>query len=72
MANAKILCVGSTPITGTFPAVIKLAFLFSFPIFFPHLSNSSEDVRATEVDKVEIDKCFRPGDVVRAEVVRPL
>ena len=28
-----------------------------------------EDVRETEIDKIEINKCFRPGDVVRAEVV---
>ncbi|KAL6047680.1 Exosome complex component CSL4 [Balamuthia mandrillaris] len=30
----------------------------------------TQDVRATEVDKVEIYKSFRPGDIVRAEVVR--
>jgi len=29
-----------------------------------------QDVRATEIDKVEIVRCFRPGDIVRAEVVR--
>jgi exosome complex component CSL4 len=28
-----------------------------------------QDVRATEIDKVEIGNCFRPGDIVRAEVV---
>lgn len=28
-----------------------------------------QDVRATEVDKVEILSSFRPGDIVRAEVV---
>ena len=28
-----------------------------------------EDVRLTEVDKVEISKCFRPGDIVRAQVI---
>ncbi|KAJ4459880.1 putative 3'-5' exoribonuclease [Paratrimastix pyriformis] len=30
-----------------------------------------QDVRATETDKVEIVKSFRPGDIVRAEVVSP-
>lgn len=30
-----------------------------------------QDVRATEIDKVEIYQSFRPGDIVRAEVVRP-
>jgi exosome complex component CSL4 len=28
-----------------------------------------QDVRATEVDRVVMYDCFRPGDVVRAEVV---
>lgn len=28
-----------------------------------------QDVRATEIDKVEIYKSFRPGDIVTAEVV---
>mmetsp|Transcript_19270 Transcript_19270/g.28704 ORF Transcript_19270/g.28704 Transcript_19270/m.28704 type:complete len:197 (+) Transcript_19270:58-648(+) len=28
-----------------------------------------QDVRATEIDKVEIYKSFRPGDIVRAQVI---
>jgi exosome complex component CSL4 len=28
-----------------------------------------QDVRQTEVDKVDIYKCFRPGDVVAAEII---
>jgi len=28
-----------------------------------------QDVRATEQDKVEIYKCFRPGDIVQCEVI---
>lgn len=28
-----------------------------------------EDVRATEKDKVEVYKCFRPGDIVQARVI---
>ena len=28
----------------------------------------AQDVRATEVDKVDVSACFRPGDVVRARV----
>lgn len=27
-----------------------------------------QDVRLTEIDKVEVHSCFRPGDLVRAEV----
>lgn len=29
----------------------------------------SQDVRAVDKDKVKVWSCFRPGDVVRAEVV---
>eukprot|EP00735_Rhodelphis_limneticus_P015439 TRINITY_DN9692_c0_g1::TRINITY_DN9692_c0_g1_i1::g.10152::m.10152 TRINITY_DN9692_c0_g1::TRINITY_DN9692_c0_g1_i1::g.10152 ORF type:complete len:198 (-),score=10.70,sp/Q9Y3B2/EXOS1_HUMAN/47.92/7e-59,EXOSC1/PF10447.4/5.4e-25,ECR1_N/PF14382.1/2e-12,TRAM/PF01938.15/0.052,TRAM/PF01938.15/4.2e+03 TRINITY_DN9692_c0_g1_i1:24-617(-) len=28
-----------------------------------------QDVRTTEIDKVEIYKCFHPGDLVRAQVI---
>lgn len=28
-----------------------------------------EDIRATEKDKVEVYKCFRPGDIVLAKVI---
>jgi len=28
-----------------------------------------EDIRATEKDKIEVYKCFRPGDTVLARVV---
>lgn len=28
-----------------------------------------QDVRLTEIDKVEIHNCFRPGDIVKAEVL---
>jgi len=28
-----------------------------------------QDVRATEQDKIEVYKCFRPGDIVKAEVI---
>lgn len=29
----------------------------------------SQDVRATEIDKVKIEECFRPGDIVLAKVI---
>jgi exosome complex component CSL4 len=29
----------------------------------------NQDVRATEIDKVQLHLCFRPGDLVRAEVL---
>ena len=27
------------------------------------------DVRATEVDKLKMHECFRPGDLIKAEVI---
>ena len=33
----------------------------------PHLR--LQDVRATEIDKLVMSDCFRPGDIVRAEVL---
>ena len=35
-------------------------------------ARSREDVRALDIDGVEIHKAFRPGDIVRASVVRVL
>ncbi|ETN57850.1 exosomal 3'-5' exoribonuclease complex subunit ski4 [Anopheles darlingi] len=31
-----------------------------------------EDVRATEIDRVELHKCFRPGDIVLARVLHQI
>lgn len=28
-----------------------------------------EDIRATEVDKIHIGSCYRPGDIIKAEVI---
>lgn len=33
------------------------------------LTLSVQDIRATEKDKVEVYKCFRPGDIVTARVI---
>lgn len=33
------------------------------------MTHGSQDVRATEKDKVKIYNSFRPGDIVRAEVI---
>jgi exosome complex RNA-binding protein Csl4 len=35
----------------------------------PPLQMHYQDVRSTEVDRVEMSKCFRPGDIVRARIV---
>ena len=49
----EILCIGQSTLAGQ---------PFSGVI-------RQQDVRLTEIDKVEMTKCFRPGDIVRAEVI---
>ncbi len=39
------------------------------PCTLVHACNRLQDVRATEIDKVVLYDCFRPGDIVRAEVL---
>ncbi|RVX11399.1 hypothetical protein CK203_019671 [Vitis vinifera] len=34
-----------------------------------YVNNRQQDVRATEIDKVDMHSSFRPGDIVRALVV---
>lgn len=54
LAAADILCVASRPVED--------AEGFAGVI-------RVQDVRATEIDRVDLGSCFRPGDIVRAEVV---
>lgn len=54
MATAQIVCVGRLALEQQFP--------------FRGIIRQ-QDVRATETDKVVLAECFRPGDIVRAEVV---
>jgi exosome complex RNA-binding protein Csl4 len=51
-------------------ATVKIVCVDDVPLGndFPGLIRQL-DVRQTQVDEVEIYKCFRPGDIVRAEVV---
>ncbi|KAJ9510469.1 hypothetical protein QJQ45_015936 [Haematococcus lacustris] len=52
-ASCKVLVVGSTAVSKEFSGIIRL-----------------QDVRSTEIDKVpHLHHCFRPGDIVRAEVL---
>lgn len=36
---------------------------------FAHIITSTQDVRAAEKDKVKIYSSFRPGDIIKAEVI---
>lgn len=40
-----------------------------FTIYDSDFDDRQQDVRATEIDKVEMHLSFRPGDIVRALVV---
>lgn len=52
MAQADIICVGSSAVKEKFSGLVR-----------------QQDVRATEIDKVDMFCSFRPGDIVRAEVL---
>eukprot|EP01126_Amoeba_proteus_P026996 TRINITY_DN2673_c0_g1_i6.p1 TRINITY_DN2673_c0_g1~~TRINITY_DN2673_c0_g1_i6.p1 ORF type:complete len:190 (-),score=33.03 TRINITY_DN2673_c0_g1_i6:69-638(-) len=51
-------------------ATVKIVCVGDVPLVndFPAVIRQLE-VRQTQIDEVEIYKCFRPGDVVRAEVI---
>lgn len=38
-------------------------------LYMKSLDCRQQDVRATEIDKVDVHTSFRPGDIIRAEVV---
>ena len=80
MASVDILCVGSKAVREKFAGVIR-SFMELLLLFFFLLVciisltcgcaslRRQQDVRETEIDKVEIHQSFRPGDIVRAMVV---
>ena len=62
-ARVQILVINDIPTMEEFMGVIRYVSLFLV------LTDSVQDVRATEKDRVKIYSSFRPGDIVRAEVV---
>lgn len=78
MASVDILCVGSKAVREKFAGVIRsfmeLLLLFLLVCIISLTCGCAslrrqQDVRETEIDKVEIHQSFRPGDIVRAMVV---
>lgn len=56
-------------ITSKFAQTLILTVESTFlPEPFPG-SIRKQDIRQTETDKLEMNNCFRPGDIVRAKVV---
>jgi hypothetical protein len=49
---------------------LRFLLIFNGRLVKPPIDHSREDVRALDIDGVEIHKAFRPGDIVRASVVR--
>jgi exosome complex component CSL4 len=69
------MVVGNSPCKEDFQGIIRYLFTifqrYTY-IIFSYISYqifSQQDVRATEKDKVKIYDSFRPGDIIRAEVV---
>ena len=74
VATVRIVCSGGHVLREGYSGIIRYVLRSPCIIFFLLSSSpyviSVQDVRATEVDsKTEIYKCFRPGDVVTAEVL---
>jgi exosome complex component CSL4 len=62
-ARVQILVINDTPTMEEFTGVIR------YSIYVSVYEYRVQDVRATEKDRVKIYSSFRPGDIVRAEVV---
>lgn len=81
VSNAKTTSSEQTPqihsvVTGTIlritprQAVMRIDVIGNVPCREPFQGVIRlQDVRATDIDKVRMFKCFRPGDVVRAQVI---
>ncbi|KAH7571812.1 hypothetical protein JRO89_XS04G0148000 [Xanthoceras sorbifolium] len=70
MASADIMCIGPKSVKEKFTGIIRLDFA-SIKLKDPRIIylNRQQDVRATEIDKVDMHSSFRPGDIVRALVL---
>lgn len=52
--------------------LFNTSFISDSDLQFLHMKSldcRQQDVRATEIDKVDVHTSFRPGDIIRAEVV---
>jgi len=73
-ATASIVCVDDAPLAEPFVGIIRFVIYlfktlnFFFNYFFMYYYRP-QDVRLNDVDSVEMSKCFRPGDVVKAQIV---
>ena len=71
-ATVAILVVGEAVCEDEFQGVIRYVTFCHYSRWLLTVSTHRvQDVRATEKDKVKIVESFRPGDIVRAQVVCP-
>lgn len=71
-AVIAIMVVGDSPCKEDFMGAIRLVFITSSKcplLLMMMMMDRTQDVRAVEKDKVKIYNSFRPGDIVRAEVI---
>jgi exosome complex component CSL4 len=73
-AVVDIMCVNSCPLSESYQGKIRFNYPEDQRNIFEYLHNMlyfcrREDVRALDIDSVEIFKSFRPGDIIRASVI---
>lgn len=73
-AVIAIMVVGDSPCKEDFMGAIRLVFITISKcglllMMMMMMMDRTQDVRAVEKDKVKIYNSFRPGDIVRAEVI---
>jgi exosome complex RNA-binding protein Csl4 len=51
------------------PFAIGMSDAYAKSLIYTCDAANYQDVRATEIDKVDMSKCFRPGDIVKAKVI---
>lgn len=74
-AVIAIMVVGDSPCKEDFMGAIRLVFItiskcgLLLMMMMMMMMDRTQDVRAVEKDKVKIYNSFRPGDIVRAEVI---
>ncbi|BBH06767.1 Nucleic acid-binding, OB-fold-like protein [Prunus dulcis] len=68
MASADIMCLGTKSVREKFTGIISLSGEYTLKLRARSI-NRLQDVRATEIDKVDMHMSFHPGDIVRAVVL---
>ena len=68
MAYVAIIVVNDVPCKGEFAGIIRYLMLNGFGTSLTN-RDRSQDIRATDKDDVKVFASFRPGDIVRAQIL---